>query len=225
MPRVERRKVIVIAAIAGLAAAVLAYVGYGVHQKRTLRAQVAQTVDAASARLAAALGTDIAAPTAAIVERLDRDTEETDAELQKLRAAPARPDRALVEAADGYIANALAVLRRQAGSTRGRLRFADSRQALADHMAQVSRRDASWSAQAIKLKDRLDGDYFEFRIAATSLGNALNDLPGTRRVVAALLPAARLPEEGAIREAHARTLAAANAIRLEYEQAKQLPPR
>ena len=42
-------KRIAIAAVAILAAAVLAYAGYGVHQKRTLRAQVAQTVDAASA--------------------------------------------------------------------------------------------------------------------------------------------------------------------------------
>ena len=218
-------KRIAIAAVAILAVAVLAYVGYGAYQKRTLRAQVAQTVDAASARLAASLGTDIAAPTAAIVERLDRDTEATDAELQKLRAAPARPDRALVEAADGYVANALAVLRRQAGSTRGRLRMADSRKALADHIAQVSSRDASWSAQAIKLRERLDGDYFEFRIASTSLGNALKDLPGTQRAIAVLLPGARLAEEGAIKEAQARTLAAANAVRLEYEQAKQLPPR
>ena len=218
-------KRIAIAAVAVLAVAVLAYTGYSVQQKRALRAQVAQAVDAASARVAAALTVDLSAPAAAIVERLDRDTEDTDADLQKLRAASARPDRVLVEGADGYVANALAVLRRQAGSARGRLRFAESRQALAGHMAQVSRRDESWSAQAIKLKERLDGDYFEFRIASTSLVNALNDLPGARRTMAALLPTARLPEEGAIREARARTLAAADAIRLEYEQAKQLPPR
>ena len=219
-------KRIAIAAVAVIALAVLAYAGYGVQQKRALRAQVAQAVDAASARMASALVTDLAAPTAAIVERLERDTEDTDADLQKLRAASARPDRALVEGADGYVANALAVLRRQAGSARGRLRYADSRQALADHMAQVSRRDEAWSDKAIKLKERLDGDYFEFRIASTSLlANALNDLPGTRRAVAALLPSARLPEEAAIREAQARTRAAAEATRLDYEKARQLVPR
>jgi len=218
-------KRIAIAAVAVIALAVLAYVGYSVQQKRALRAQVAQAVDAASARVASALVTDLAAPTAAIVERLERDTEDTDADLQKLRAASARPDRALVEGADGYVANALAVLRRQAGSARGRLRYADSRQALADHMARVSRRDEAWSDKAIKLKERLDGDYFEFRIASTSLANALNDLPGTRRAVAALLPSARLPEEAAIREAQARTRAAAEATCLDYEKAKQLVPR
>jgi hypothetical protein len=218
-------KRIAIAAVAVIALAVLAYVGYSVQQKRALRAQVAQAVDAASERVASALVTDLAAPTAAIVERLERDTENTDADLQKLRAASARPDRALVEGADGYVANALAVLRRQAGSARDRLRYADSRQALADHMAQVSRRDEAWSDKAIKLKERLDGDYFEFRIASTSLANALNDLPGTRRAVAALLPSARLPEEAAIREAQARTRAAAEATRLDYEKAKQLVPR
>jgi hypothetical protein len=218
-------KRIAIAAAAILAAAVLAYAGYGLQQKRALHAQVARAVDAASARIIASLGADIAAPSPALVERLDRATEETDTDLQKLRAAVARPDRALVEAADVYLANVVAVLRRQGGSARGRLRFADSRQALAGHMAQVARRDADWSAQAIKLKERLDGDYFEFRIAATSLGNALNDLPGARRSVAALLPGARLPEESAIKEAYARTLAAAEATRLEFEQARQLVPR
>jgi hypothetical protein len=218
-------KRIAIAAAVILAAAVLAYAGYGLQQKRALRAQVAQAVDAASARVIASLGTDIAAPTAALVEQLDRDTEATDAELQKLRAAPARPDRALVEAADGYLANVLAVLRRQGGSMRGGLRFAESRQALAGHMAQVASRDASWSAQAIRLKERLDADYFEFRIASTSLGNALKDLPGTQRAVATLLPGARLADEGAIREAQVRAGAAAEATRLEFEKARQLVPR
>lgn len=218
-------KRIVIAAAAILAAAVLAYAGYGLQQKRALRAQVAQAADAASARVIASLGADIGAPSVSLVEQLDRDTEATDAELQKLRAAPARPDRALVEAADGYLANVLAVLRRQGGSMRGRLRFTDSRKALAEHMAQVASRDASWSAQAIKLKERLDADYFEFRIASTSLGNTLKDLPGTQRALAALLPGMRLADEGAIRESQVRTGSAAEALRLEFEQARQLVPR
>jgi hypothetical protein len=218
-------KRIVVAVAAILAAAVLAYAGYGLQQKRALRAEVAQAVDAASARVIAALGPDIGAPSAAIVEQLDRDTEATDAALQRLRAAPARPDRALVEAADGYLANVLAVMRRQGGSMHGRMRFADSRQALAAHMAQAGSRDASWSAQAIKLKDRLDADYFEFRIASTSLGNALKDLPGTQRALAALLPGMRQADESAIQEAQARTASAAEALRLEFEKARQLAPR
>ncbi|HUK03862.1 MAG TPA: hypothetical protein VLV90_02120, partial [Burkholderiales bacterium] len=47
-------------------------------------------VDAASARLIGSLGADLAAPTATLVEQLDRDSEETDAALQGLRSAPAR---------------------------------------------------------------------------------------------------------------------------------------
>lgn len=218
-------KRIVIAAVAVLVAAGLAYAGYGTYQKRAQRTQLAQAVAAASARVDAALGTDIAAPTAAIIERLDRETEQTDADLQRLRAASTRPDRALAEAADAYVANVLAVLRRQGGSMRGRLKFTESRKALAEHMAQVGQRGEGWSATAIRLKERLDADYFEYRIAAGSLGNMLGELPAARAKIAALLPQARLPEEAAIRDARERALGAAEATRREFEQAKQLVPR
>jgi len=218
-------KRIAIAAVAILVAAGLAYAGYGLYQKRALRAQVAQTVDAASARLIGSLGADLAAPTATLVEQLDRDSEETDAALQGLRSAPARSERPLVEAADAYVGNVLAVLKRQDGSARGRLRFADSRKALAEHMARVGRRNEDWSDTAIRLKERLDADYFEYRIATTSLGNMLGELPAARARIAALLPQARLPQEAAIKDARARALSAAEATRLEFEQAKQLVPR
>lgn len=218
-------KRIAIAAIAVLVAAGLAYAGYGLYQKRVLRAQVAQAVDAASGRLAATLGADLAAPTPALVEQLDRASEETEASLQELRAAPARSDRPLAEAADDYVGNVLAVLKRQDGSARGRLKFADSRKALAEHLAKAGQRNEEWSDAAIRLKNRLDGDYFEYRLAVGSLGNMLGELPASRAKIGALLPQARLPEEAAIKGARARALAAAEATRLEFEQAKQLVPR
>ena len=214
-----------IAAVVIVVAAGLAYAGYGLHQKRVLREQVARAVDAASGQLNVLLGADIVSPTAAIIEQLDRGTEATDTDLQNLRAASARPDRSLVEAADAYLSNVLAVLKRQDGSARGRLKFTDSRKALAEHMALVGQRGDGWIATAIRLKDRLDADYFECRIATTSLGHALGDLPGARRAIAALLPSARLVEEGAVSEARERALAAAQATLQEYEQAKRLVPR
>ena len=208
-----------------MVAAVLAYAGHGLYQKRALRARVAQAVDAASERLAATLGADLAAPTPALVEQLDRASEETDVALRGLRAAPARSDRPLAEAADAYVSNALAVLKRQDGSARGRLRFSDSRKALAEHLAKAAQRNEAWSDTAIRLKDRLDADYFEYRIAMGSLGNMLADLPAARAQIAALMPQARLPEDAAIKDARTRALAAAEATRLEFERAKQLVPR
>lgn len=216
---------IAVAAVAVLAAAGLAFAGYGAYQKRVLRAQVAQAVDAAGVRLAATLGADLGAPTPALVEQLDRSVEETDADLQRLRAAPPRGERTLVEAADAYVGNVLAILKRQDGSARGRLKFAESRQALAEHLAVAGQRGEGWSATAIRLKDRLDGDFFEYRIAAGSLGNMLGELPGARAKIAALLPQAQLPEDAAVKDARSRALAAAEATRLEFERAKQLVPR
>ncbi len=225
MRGVADTKRIVIAAIAVLVAAGFAFAGYGLYQKRALRAQVVQTVDAASDRLAAALGADLAAPTPALVEQLDRASEETEAALQGLRAARTGSDPRLAEAADDYVGNVLAVLKRQDGSARGRLRFADSRKALADHLAKAGQRDEGWSDTAIRLKERLDADYFEYRLAVGSLGNMLGELPAARAKIGALLPQARLPDVAAIKDARARALSAAEATRLEFERAKQLVPR
>src|SRR5262245_56709052 len=119
-------KKIAIATVAVLVMAGLAWVGYGVHQKRTLRAQVAQWVDAAGARMGAGLAIDIAAPTPQQAEQLDRLAGEADSDLQGLRAAAARPDPSLVETADAYLADIAAALKRQAGSARGRLKFTES---------------------------------------------------------------------------------------------------
>ena len=218
-------KRIAVAAVAVIFVAGLAYAGYSVYQTRVLRAQVAQAVDAASARVSATLGADFGAPSDALIEQLDHGTEETDADLRRLRAARARGEQELVEAADAYVGNVLAVLMRQGGSARGRLRFAGSRNALAEHMATAGQRGDGWSATAIRLRERLDGDFFEYRVATGSLGNMLGELPAARAKIAALLPQANLPEEAVIRDARTRALAAAEVTRQEYERAKQLVPR
>ena len=72
------------------------------------------------------------------------------------------------------------------------------------------------------LRQQLDKDYFDYQIAATSLGNMLAGYPESRRKIAALLPSAALPADAAVKEARTRALAAADATRQQLERAKQL---
>ena len=203
----------------------IAWAGYGMLKTRALRAHVALVVDAASARMVETLPADIAAPSPDLVQRIEKLTGDAEGHLQELRGVRARGERDLVETADAYAGNTVAILKRQLGTTRGRLRFAESRKALAEHVAKVGQRDDKWSAESIKLKEKLDADYFEYRIAITSLGNMLGELPAARTKIAALMPTAKLPDEASIKDARARTQAAAEATRLEYERSKQLIPR
>ena len=212
-----------IGVVALLVVAGIAWAGYGMLKTRALRAHVAQVVDAASARMAETLPADVAAPSPDLVQRLEKLTGDAEGHLQELRGVRMRGERELVETADAYAGNTVAILKRQLGSSRGKLRFAESRKALAEQVARP--RDDKWSAEVIRLKDRMDADYFEYRIAVTSLGNMLGELPASRAKIAALMPTAKLPDEAAIKEARARTLAAAEATRLEFEQSKQLIPR
>lgn len=221
MPITARSKIIAgVAALAVLAG--IGYAGFGAVKKRQLRAQVVHQVGEAGGRLEAALGVDINAPSAELLKTLDASIQATDAALQELRATSSGFNPALVEAADDYVAVVLNVMRRQAGSARGRLKFAESRKALAAHMKQVGQRSSQWMNDAIRLRQQLDRDYFDYQTAASSLANMLAGYPQSRRKVAALLPAASLPADDAVKEAHARAVAAAAATKQELERAKQL---
>ncbi|MEK6245116.1 MAG: hypothetical protein AABM33_11540 [Pseudomonadota bacterium] len=215
-------KRIIIAVAAAILAAGLAYAAYGTYQKRELRAQVVEVVAAASGQLDQTLGIDINAPSAGLAERLDAGVARAETALQQLRALSVRRDPALVEAADQYVAGVLEVLRRQAGGTRHRSRFIEDRKALDAHMARAGARSETWISEAIRLKQRLDQDYYDYQLTVTSLGNMLAGLVDARRKVAERLPSVPLPAEAAVRQARERTLAAAAAAKQELEQARRL---
>jgi len=224
-PAVERaQKINRIGVAAGIViAAVLAYAGYAAYETRELRGRVTGAIATASDRLGETLAIDINAPAAGLAERLAASVAQTETALQSLRAPGARRDPALVEAADGYVASALEVLRRQAGATRFRAQFIDDRRALEAHMATAGSRAESWAAEAIQLRKRVDEDYYGYQLAAASLGNMLAGLADARGKLLGQLPSANVLAETAIIEARERSLAAAAAAKLELERARRLP--
>lgn len=213
-------KRIIVAAGASILVVAFAFGGYHVFQKRELRARVVEIVQAASGQLNEALLVDVNAPVAGQAERLASAVTQAEARLQQLRALAARPDRALVDDADPYVASVLEVLRRQAGATRHRAAFSDDRRQLDEHVARVGARTEDWLRDAIRLRKRLNEDYYDYQQSVTSLGNLLRGLIEVRRKLAVRLPAVPLPDEAAIAGARERTLAAENATKQEYEQAR-----
>jgi hypothetical protein len=207
---------------AAVVVAALAYFAYSAHQKRELRARVVDIVAKSSRQMDETLGADVSAPAAGLAERLEAGVARTEGSLQQLRLLAAYRDPALLEAADPYVASVLEVLRRQSGAVRHRLRFIEDRDALNEHMARAGTRAENWFAEAIRLRQRLEQDYFDYQLAATSLGNMLTGLIDARREIAAQLPAVPLPEEMAVIRARERTLVAAGAAKKELEAARRL---
>jgi hypothetical protein len=218
----ERVKQVGIVAVAGILLAAFAYAGYGVHQKRELRARVVEAVATASRQMDETLVVDVIAPPAGLAERLEAKVAQADGALQKFRALGVRRDPDLVEAADPYMANALEVLRRQAGAVRHRARFIEDRDALKEHLARVGTRSENWAAEAIRLRKQLEEDNFSYQLTVASLGNMLAGLLDARRKIAAQLPAVPLPEEAALVRARERSLAAAGTATQELENVRRL---
>jgi hypothetical protein len=216
-------KRIVIAAAAVVIVAGFAFAGYVGYEKRELRVQLSDAVGAASDRLGETLAIDVNQPPAGVAARLEGGVAQMDAVLQKLRGASKRRDPALAEAADAYLASVLEVLRRQAGATRHRVQFIDDRNALAAHLAAAGTRSETWGAEAIRLKKRVDDDYFAYQLAVTSLGNMLAGLSDARRRLLEQLPSAKVLAETDIVLARERSVAAAAAAKLELEKARRLP--
>lgn len=214
-------KRIVLAAAGALIVAALAYAGIVTHQKRELRAQVAELAAAAGAQFEEALAVDIGAPPSGAAERLDAGVARAEAALGRLRALAAAREPALSEAADAYLAGLLEVQRRQAGASRHRARFIEERAALEAHLAIVGARSEGWFAEAIRLRKRLDDSNYEYQRTAASLANMLAGMREARGRLAAQLPALPLPPDAAVTQARERALAAAQSAKQEVEQVRQ----
>lgn len=215
-------KRIVTSAAVAIVVAAFAIAGFVAYEKRELHARLSEAVGAASDRLGETLAIDVNEAPSGIAARLEGSVAQAEAELQKLRGASKRRDPALAEAADGYLASVLEVLRRQAGATRHRAQFVDDRKALAAHMAAAGSRSGSWGAEAIRLKKRVDDDYFGYQLAVTSLGNMLAGLSDARRKLLLQLPSAKVLPETEIVLARERSVAAAAAAKLELENSRRL---
>ena len=177
-------------AIAGLILAVAAacgYWAYTLHSQSQLRKQAVALITSGSLQLGA--GLEGAAGPAAGPEKT-AEIEARAAAVERAYSALRRLDaEALAELAapaDDYLLTGREILRRLAITHRAQINLAASSAALHDHM-RSDRGHAAWPAAAVRLKERLDQDYRDYRLAAEALLPLLDSLPASQgRIDAAL---------------------------------------
>lgn len=210
--------------IALLIASALGYWGVGAYRKSQLQKSVTALVGDSSRRLetALALETEAAAVSSPqTVAALDEQAQEVDRHVVELRDLGESPNRALAAAADEYLLTVRQILRQQAASHRYRLQVAGSEAALREHMRAAGRRSGGWIDEAVRLKERMERNYFDYRVSAEALERLLASYPSARKGLSAQLGAPLLSAD-VVEDARKRALANHKRIAANVEQARQL---
>jgi hypothetical protein len=219
---ISRRAAFGLAALA--LASALAYWGVGVYRKSHLERTVAALARDSSERLGAALALEMEAATgtsAQTVGKLDEQAQEVDKHVLDLHDLSASPNRALVAAAEDYLLTVRQILRQQAASHRYRVQLKASEEKLREHMRTSGRRSGAWIDEAVRAKDRMEKNYFDYRISAEAFERLLGSYPAARKKLSAQIGAALVTDE-VVGEARKRALAGSKRIAADVEQARQL---
>jgi len=213
----------------GLAALVivsaLGYWGISAYRKSQLQRAVTALVQDSSERLRGALAVETEAvhdDTARMVQRLDDQAQEVDKHVIELRGMSASLNPSLVYAAEEYLLTVRQILRNQAASHRYRIQVSASEQALRDHMRTANRRSGNWIKEAVRAKDRMEKEYFDYRISVDAFGRLLESYPATRKKLAQQVGAGLLVEEALAANARKRVLATSKRVADDVERARQL---
>jgi len=210
-------------AAALVVASALGYWGVSAYRKSELQKAVTALVKDTSERLQAALAIETgAASVDQTVGRLDDHAQEVDKHVLELRGLSASPNRALVDAAEEYMLTVRQILRNQAASHRYRLQVSASDRALRDHMRAAKRRSGSWIQEALRAKDRLEKDYFDYRLSAGAFSRLLESYPDARKKLALHVGGVLLADETTAANARRRALDSARRLADEVERARQL---
>ncbi len=208
-----------------LIASVLGYWGVSAYRKGQLQRAVTALVQDSSERLQGALAVETEAvhdDTAPMVRRLDDQAQEVDKHVIELRGISASPNQALVDAAEEYMLTVRQILRNQAASHRYRIQVSASEQALRDHMRTANRRSGNWIKEALRAKDRMEKEYFDYRISVDAFGRLLESYPATRKKLALQVGAGLLVEEAVAANARKRVLATSKRVADDVERVRQL---
>jgi hypothetical protein len=213
----------------GLAALVIAsalgYWGISAYRKGQLQKAVTALVKDSSDRLQAALAVETEAvheDAAQIVGNLDDQAQEVDKHVIELRGMSASPNRALVDAAEEYLLTVRQILRNQAASHRYRIQVSASERALRDHMRTANRRSGTWIQEALRAKDRMEKDYFDYRLSVDAFGRLLESYPATGKKLGQHVGAGLLAGEAAVTNARKRVLVSSRRVADDVERARQL---
>lgn len=210
--------------VALLIASALGYWGVHAYRKAQMQKAVTALATDSSRRLEAALALEAEAGSAGspqTVGKLDEHALEVDRHVIELHDLGESGDRALASAADEYLLTVRQILRQQAASQRYRLQVAASEAALREHMRTSGRRSGAWIDEAVRAKDRMERNFFDYRVSAEALERLLASYPSARKSMAAQLGVPLLADE-VVEDARRRSSASLKRITASVEQARQL---
>ena len=215
-------------AVFGLAAVLivsgLGYWGVHVYRKAQMQKTVTALVSDSSRRFEAALALEAEAASASSPQtlgKLDEHALEVDRHVVELHDLGEARNRALASAADDYLLTVRQILRQQAASHRYRLQVAASESALREHMRTAGRRSGAWIDEAVRAKDRMDRNFFDYRVSAEALQRLLASYPSARKAMTAQLGVSLLADE-VVEDARRRGAASLKRITASVAQARQL---
>jgi len=207
-----------------LLASALGYWGVSAYRKAQQQKAVSALVGDASRRLETALALETEASAASsqqTVGKLDEQAQEVDRHVMELHDMSRGPNPALISAADDYLLTVRQILRQHAASHRYRLQVAASETALREHMGAAGRRSGAWIDEAVRMKDRMERNYFDYRVSAEALQRLLAAYPESRKKMVAQLGMPLLADE-AVEDARRRAAATLKRVTASVDQARQL---
>ncbi len=222
----RKQKIIAVAIAATLLAAIAGYWLYREHQKRVLRDTVTAWIIDAGTQLRAALGVEPGAATAdeeETIKSLEARTEAVAKNRAALRDRDGAPQRPLVDAADHYLLTVSEILRQHAATRRHGHYTTIGLRELWEHMGGRYSQGLGWTTEALRRKELLEKEYFQYRIAAEALARLLEGYPEDRVRVMPFVDAVKLPDEKLTRAARTRALEAAKRLAAEMERLRKLP--
>ena len=185
-----------------VAAVVLVVGTYIAYEKYTKRNSVVALVTDTGTRLLAALQAQAAGGGNADAQASAKAVEAHAKALQDMNSSSFRP---LADAADDYFVTAREILRRQADIQRTRAGVTANLDALSSHI-KTDRGRGDWTRQAMQLKEALDKDARDYKVAVESYASLLQSLPRSQATVAPFAEPGLVIDERLIRDARQSAL-------------------
>jgi hypothetical protein len=192
-------------------------------QKRVLQQDVLALVKDSTARLREAMGLLPAGVDAR--PKLEPGFAAVKANVEKLKASNVSLNPPLVYAADAYVTDVQALLRRQLDMAAGRDAVRADIAAINEHLKAAGSRSQEWFNRAVALKQRLDKSFFDYRLAAGGVDKSLRALIASRKELEAQVPADLLVELKELHAARDKLLEVNAQIERQFEAASRVAGR
>ena len=194
---------------------------YKENQRRELQQAVVALVQDSTARLRDAL--ELLTTGAESRAKLEGHFTALEGNVGKMHGLDASIYPALVQAAEAYVIDSHALLRRELALHAGREALRVDIGEIDKHLRTVGTRSQDWIQQALALNKGLETTFFDYRFAAGGLEKSLHSLVYTSLELRVFMPAGAVLEEDLILATEKRLLALSTQVEQEVKNARRLP--